>query len=105
SRLSLFSSRSGRRGWPRSYALALDCQQKIAAKALLAVEPGAVVNESGLSSQPRDVVGIILVRVLGMDLFTLTELHFHFEFFNRNRLLAHALDVNFNSANCFVIES
>lgn len=54
-------------------------QEKIAAKPLLAVKPGAIVDESRFNCQPRDVVAIILVRVLGMNLFALSKLDFHLQ--------------------------
>ena len=79
-------------------------QQQITAELLSLIQPGARARESSFSSQLRNVRQIILVRVLSMNLFTLTELNFHLKLAYRDGLLARAFNVDLNAAHCFVIE-
>src|SRR5689334_5504916 len=80
-------------------------QQQIAAETFPGIEPRACAGEPCVLGQSSDAGQVVFVRVLRVDQLAGFKLHFEIELFDSHHLLAQTLDVDFDPADAFVVES
>src|SRR6266851_1881798 len=91
-------------GLPPLLSFSSNRKQQIAAELLRAILPGLCASETRRLSQLVDINQIILIRILSMNLFTLSELHLHVELPDSHSLFACAPDINFYAPCRFIVE-